>query len=294
MHSLEEFLRTPIGPNLFVMQRNIVSACDVVLDSSFFCAENVSHFGFTEEQLVACVPPRDSIVMARFRDGGLECALDQCGRNGNQYYVLVQTLIGDDGYVDEATVERLPDNVIAIFSKNVHVRHSRVFPMPIGLDWRAVEEGLSREYRRASLKPTVYVNLSVETGPMRLAVVAHFQEADLATTRVSVQHGRNALPYLGYLEEMATHGFCASPEGMALDQYRTWDALYCKTIPLIERNTHTCHWDRLPVIFVDDWHSVNDDFIRACIEDLEGLAFDLRPLTAAYWRTQIRNALDLG
>jgi hypothetical protein len=296
MDSLSAFARGRIGPDDYVMQRNIVAACDVVWRSNFFTARNSHHFGFQASRISDCLPARDTVVMARFRDGGLENILAKCGTVPHAAYVIVQTLIGDDGGVEDKHLSLIPDNVRAIFSKNIATASpdARLVRLPIGADWRMVDERIRREYVKRDIQAAslmAYLNISLETHPERPRLYARLASCAWVTARQSHSYGCNALTYRAYLSEMHRHTVCLSPEGKALDQYRTWDALYVKCVPVTTANTHTSAFGDLPLILIRDWSSVSQTALCEAVEDLQGRSFALEKLRASYWRAAIRDAL---
>lgn len=58
-----------------------------------------------------------------------------------------------------------------------------------------------------------------------------------------------------YLEDMGRSMFCISPEGNGIDCHRVWEALYCRTIPVITRNPMVGMglYDGLPVVILESW-----------------------------------------
>ena len=156
---LKDFLSTPIPSNAFVQQTNIIGCCDYVFFSPFFCQGNFEHFGIKSiEECVTSPPDKSCIIMCRFKDGEIYRLLEQCSLYAHNNYIIVQTLIGDDGYVDPAYFNLIPENVKCIFSKNIRYVHPKIHPIPIGRDWRNTAEQNVKSYVKN--ENTVYSNLA--------------------------------------------------------------------------------------------------------------------------------------
>ena len=66
--------------------------------------------------------------------------------------------------------------------------------------------------------------------------------------------------YKSYLQELKKHKFCLSPEGNGIDCYRTWEALYMKTIPICKRSVMVEEFAKIfPIYIVDDWKDFDID-----------------------------------
>jgi hypothetical protein len=59
-------------------------------------------------------------------------------------------------------------------------------------------------------------------------------------------------------------------------------------IPITTRNANTIFYERLPVLFIDDWSQITEDLLRSKIEffsDTSNFDFDL--LKMSHWKKQI-------
>jgi len=66
--------------------------------------------------------------------------------------------------------------------------------------------------------------------------------------------------YKSYLQELKQYKFCISPEGNGIDCYRTWEALYMRTIPICKRSVMVEEFAKtFPIYIVDDWSELSDD-----------------------------------
>jgi hypothetical protein len=149
-------------------------------------------------------------------------------------------------------------NCKQIFTQNVNVLDSRVEFLPIGIANHFWKWGDAEKVIDVILEDIEKVDL----------VYAHFTERD---NRVDCYDNvkRQGIPivksmeYKDYLRKLKTYKYCVSPEGNGIDCYRTWEALYMKTIPICKRSILVEEFAKtFPIYIVDDWKDLN-------VKDLE-------------------------
>ncbi|MEG4876871.1 hypothetical protein [Microcoleus sp. CZ3-B4] len=290
---LRDFLQSPVSPHEFIAQPNFVKSCDYVYRSPFFCKENCNHFGIKGlEECIHEPPNRCAIIMCRFRDGELEKVIYKCSEKTQYRYILVQTLIGDDGFVSLDTLQNLPENIVRIYSKNVHFFHKNLIPIPIGRDWRVTAENFLQTFTRNDLnnyQNLAYMNFSLQTNlEIRTKVYKLFEDKDWVTKRLPVAYTQYELTHSDFVREIHHHKFCFSPVGRALDCYRTWDALFAKSIPIVDKNIHIQNFTDLPLLIVEDWNSVTFEYLCQKFTDMLDRDFAFEKLTVKYWENKIK------
>ena len=93
-----------------------------------------------------------------------------------------------------------------------------------------------------------------------------------------------------YLAAVADASFIFSPPGAGWDCYRTWEALYLGTVPILLK-TGTPFDDMyadLPVLFVDSYLDVTEAMLLSALSQLKTADFNWEKLTADYWKDKIR------
>jgi hypothetical protein len=97
-----------------------------------------------------------------------------------------------------------------------------------------------------------------------------------------------------YLTDVKRSKFVLSPAGLGIDCYRTWETMlmwqnnpYGGCYPIIKRSPIIRIYDKLPVVIVDRWEDVTQEFLEKKYIELEekrkkGL-FDYDRLYADYW-----------
>ncbi|CAF4039480.1 unnamed protein product [Adineta steineri] len=84
-----------------------------------------------------------------------------------------------------------------------------------------------------------------------------------------------------------------SPRGGGLDCHRTWEALYLDIIPIVWHSTLDSLYTNLPVIIINDWSEVNEEFLRNKLHEIakkkaqQPSVYQYEKLRNAYWREMI-------
>jgi hypothetical protein len=99
-------------------------------------------------------------------------------------------------------------------------------------------------------------------------------------------------PFLDYMDETAQCKFVISPEGDMHDCYRHWEALLVGTIPVVHASPADCLFDELPVVIVNDYKEVNEEFLHKKYEELKHKNYNFRKLYMQYWIDKIDAARE--
>tara|TARA_B100001939_G_C16867206_1_gene584677 strand:+ start:235 stop:1080 length:846 start_codon:yes stop_codon:yes gene_type:complete len=153
-------------------------------------------------------------------------------------------------------------NCKKIYTQNMNVKHPQVEPLPIGIanscwDWgdsKIMDEVINEGF--SDTNPLfIYANFTKGDG------VRYERRKDcydiLSENGIIMQESTD---YKSYLQELKKHKFCLSPEGNGIDCYRTWEALYMKTIPICKRSVMVEEFAKIfPIYIVDDWKEFDID-----------------------------------
>lgn len=176
--------------------------------------------------------------------------------------------------------------VLHWFGQNAEISHPKLTPLPIGVansQWPHGDIDSLREVAQLNIKKddSAYLNLSLSTNAKHRQAVL-----DALAGRGFIQRG-TPKPYKGYLLDLAKSGFCISPEGNGTDCHRTWEALYVGSFAMVDSSAWTKYFYDLPIISIDDWHSVTYDFLKSAKRDMQEKTLDFSKLTVSYWRNEI-------
>ena len=153
-------------------------------------------------------------------------------------------------------------NCKKIYTQNMNVKHTQVEPLPIGManscwDWgdsKIMDEVINEGYIDSN-PFFIYANFNKGDG------LRYERRKDcydiLSENGIIMQESTD---YKSYLQELKKHKFCLSPEGNGIDCYRTWEALYMRTIPICKRSVMVEEFAKtFPIYIVDDWKDFDID-----------------------------------
>jgi len=168
----------------------------------------------------------------------------------------------DDGFGEKQLKYLDIPNCKKIFTQNINIKHPQVKPLPIGMansfwewgDSKIMDEVIKEGY--SDINPYyIYANFTKGDG------VRYERRSDcydmVVKEKIPFQESKD---YKSYLQELKQYKFCISPEGNGIDCYRTWEALYMRTIPICKRSVMVEEFAKtFPIYIVDDWSELSDD-----------------------------------
>lgn len=184
------------------------------------------------------------------------------------------------------------------YAQNLATQHSKIFPLPIGLDYHTMWErpGL---WGITAVSPIAQENAllnilasSPEFNQRYLAAYCnwHFamgrgdrQECHEKIDKSVCFFEANAVPRNSTWLRQAECMFVVSPEGAGMDCHRTWEAILLGCIPIVKNSALSALFADLPVMLVDDWHEVNRVAMLEYFRTLPEKTFDFSALFRDYW-----------
>ncbi len=183
------------------------------------------------------------------------------------------------------------DKLIAWCSMNIDAtQHPKLIRLPIGLcgilnvrapyNWEEIWGKILIDIQNGQIKKDklVYCNMNVKTN------IIQRQEAlkSLKDKSFCVIKPFNR-PYDKYLREMGRFKFVVSPHGAGFDCYRTWEALTIGCIPIVKKSCIDSLYDGLPVLIVDSWDQVTEEFLEQQYKQISQKTYKLERLRLDYW-----------
>jgi hypothetical protein len=189
-----------------------------------------------------------------------------------------------------------PDNVVGWFAQNVLTRQKRLIPIPIGLERPSIaRSGDINDFRANLMKPItkdlkLYINFSNGTNKEREPLKEKFRDKEWATIQ------DEPIPFAEYLAEVRRHKYVLSPPGNGWDCHRTWEALYCGSIPIVSISKRLPAEGMYPVgYYTYEDEDDDDDKTDVCVYTMDSVEMDyhklygsMPPLTFTWWANLIR------
>lgn len=136
------------------------------------------------------------------------------------------------------------------------------------------------------IKNLVYMNVSIGTYPPRQKIVDMYCDKPWVTIEAPIPtiEARKR-----YLRQLRNHEFVFCPRGNGIDTHRLWETLYMGSIPVVERSIVHRGWEDLPILWVDSWENITEDWLRSEAQRIKNTGWNLEKLKVGYWIDRIRN-----
>lgn len=185
----------------------------------------------------------------------------------------------------------IPDNVLRLYSTNVDVVHPKVDTAPLGLEndmWGSekkeeIKSVAALKFRKVGL---VYMNHGINTNrEERQKVWDMFCNKPWVTAEVS---RGNRKGFAEFYRGIARHKFVLNPMGNCFDNHRMWEAWYLGGIPITKRCVFTSFYEDMPMVIVDDWYQVTEEFLNAEYDRIIRMDWNKDKLRFEYWANKIK------
>jgi len=176
------------------------------------------------------------------------------------------------------------DKINKWFCQNRLTSHPKLFSLPIGIANSQWEHG-----NQNLLKSVVNKNL-----PKEFLVYKNF-DIDTNSYERNLCHAitqRNKIPMSSkttipeYWDMLAKSAFIISPPGGGIDCHRIWEALYLKTIPIVQNHASFSQFKHLPILFVDKWEDITVQYLRNEVR-AHDIDWDIDELKLDFWREKL-------
>ena len=189
--------------------------------------------------------------------------------------------------VDSKFIQYLDDDKLTHwYAQNAVLDHPKLTPVPIGIANKQWSHGnldnlLSVINANHGKENIVYKNFDIGTNINVRRVI------DQITNTNKIFMDRN-WPQTEYLTRLSKSMFVISPPGNGIDCHRIWEALYVRTVPIVERSSAFRNFTNLPIMFIDRWEDITIDFLKTQIPLYYNKSYDLKQLKLQYWKELIR------
>lgn len=202
------------------------------------------------------ISEQDKQWLSKFDDEDL---LALCATFPKKKFIIFTAF--EDTPLDDYIWEKIPENVLAIYSANAVIFGGKVHPFPHGIE-RIMYPGynhhellLNAMEGHTEPHKALFVAHRTDTGN-RASIGELFKDKDWAT----VTH----LPYEQYLNEMKKHKFVLCPSGNGIESARNWETLYMRRVPVFKDHPYLREMFKdFPALFVNDWEEVTEELLSA-------------------------------
>lgn len=202
-----------------------------------------------------------------------------------------------DAPIRDETAQRYPGVTWFTINKQTHAVHG----IPLGITNNTYESTLHPIYgntdimvevasRPRTIENVVYMNFSIHTYPReRARVWDRFHTMPWVTCGHSEDtiEGRRR-----FLQSIRNHSFVLCPRGNGIDTHRLWETLYMGSIPIVIRDIAHSDWTDLPILFVDSWDEVTEEYLRRERDRIESTQWNMEKLLIGYWVGRIKKTVS--
>lgn len=186
----------------------------------------------------------------------------------------------------------VPMNLIAWYAQNLDFDHPRIFPLPIGLEnnhWhphkRSLIEKAASNVSFENRKIKALSQFNPNTYPEgRYDLIEDVINGNVFADNYYCLNGRN---FDQYIDNLSNYAFCLCPRGNGIDTHRMWEAMYLGCIPIVKKYITHEFEEELPIVFVDSWSEVTEEFLKQKFETIDKTLFKSKILTNNYWEQKI-------
>ena len=147
---------------------------------------------------------------------------------------------------------------------------------------------LFEKLRKQQKKNQVYLNFAQNHPQRRYVKNLLLDKPYCVVSKRVIQKKR--ISFTAYLREMAACAFTVSPPGHEPDSYRTWESIFVGSIPIVERSHLDPLYADLPIIVVDDWQEVTEEFLTGKYQEISEKKYNLEKMYMGYWIKKIGTA----
>lgn len=221
------------------------------------------------------IPEGDTDVVFVTRVEYLDMFYEKIVSNLKQKFTLI-THYGDKNSGKHIKILENP-LLIKWYGCNMSTISSKTSGFPIGLEsvhWRRTKFDIIRENSTNEKINLLYLNFTIRA--RRGDTMKKLKENGFVKNQ---QKNWNT-----YIQELSTYKFAISPPGGGVDCHRTWECLYLGVIPIVEKSNHMSYFNELPILFVDDYMCVTEDYLNKKYEEFSKTTFNTEKMDLSYWK----------
>jgi hypothetical protein len=209
-------------------------------------------------------------------------------------YVLISH--NGDYDMDKHIVDLLDDKIVRFYAQDAVYESDKVVPIPIGVEnefyytngipW-VLKFFTWLGKRTTERKNKILYRFSVHTNPgFRGPLLEYFSKLPIMETFTEM------LPPIIFLTKLKDYKFVASPRGNSIESSRTWEALYLRTVPIVQDFFAMKYFENLglPIWVVHNWEeleSYSEEGLAKKYSELMSNA-NFEPLYMDFWLKKIR------
>ena len=207
-------------------------------------------------------------------------------------YILITH--NSDYNIKDSDLNFIDDKIIHWYAQNVIAKHTKLTPIPIGINnyylYNLSSPRLYNKFRKtlSEQKNRIIFGFSVGTNIKERQPALDFLNGLKTADKI---RGKN-YPRT-YMALIKKYKFIAAPNGNGLDDPRRWQALYFGIVPIVTKSEAMDYFKSLglPFYIINNWEELNkfeENDLKELYEKLMSNKND-EPLFLDYWEKMIKN-----
>ena len=249
------------------------------------------------------IKDENSVLYCYGRTDALPHCFRLCKSHASKKYVII--LSRTDKPVTQELTQLIPENV-TLLAHNIGSEHPRAIPLPNGVkldrhdirkqdiqNWIGnckIPNGFDFSNRRM-----LYCNFSLSQHigyRRRNRMYKKLKRHSWITFSHMGSFMKYKLSQAQYHDETWQHKFTLCPIGGGIDTYRVWEALYLKSIPIVEQNNHWQGFKNLPILVIRSYRNITHSFLEEKYEEMLNRDINIEKLTFSFWKRLVTEKID--
>ena len=244
-------------------------------------------------QIKNSIKNQSAVLYCYAKETALEHCFKLCANHPQSKYSIVLTRT--DHSVSSDITRIIPKNV-KLFCHNLTSVHHRSHALPYGVKLnRHHKDWIGRFHHPKDYdfdnRKLLYCNFSLRKHKgyeLRNRIYRKLKKHDWITFAHMGAFMRYKISQSQYHNDLLNHKFTWSPRGNGIDCYRTWEALYLKSIPIVQKHKYWRHFTDLPILVIDSYDQISPSFLEEKYREMSEKTFDISKLNLLFWQQKIR------
>tara|TARA_Y100000310_G_scaffold327847_1_gene394832 strand:+ start:720 stop:1646 length:927 start_codon:yes stop_codon:yes gene_type:complete len=301
---LKDYLHIQLDKNEYFHFANLIKLCD------FYICSKPDHDWWSAKsdnlpKVKKAFPDKNSTIYC-YGNKDLPMCLEKCKNNAPNKHIVIWSRT--DHPLTNKLARKIPNNVLMVYAHNVETKHkNKTTILPYGIKYDQID--LSRNPKHTHIsscqikksfdftnRKLLYFNFSV-TGhnyrkTLRRELCKRFKTSKNSKW-ITFGHvgcfGKYTISQMEYYEDIYKHKFTMSPQGNGIDCYRTWEAMYLKSIPIVQKSRHMDNFKDLPILFTSNYKEITPSYLNNKYDEMLNKDYNFDKLTWSYWKNKIQD-----
>ena len=196
----------------------------------------------------------------------------------NNKFVLV-TQNSDRDFTKEM-FEQIDKYVSKVFAINCDFQDAKVIKIPLGFNDHSTEELENQSFDFIEKKNLIYMNFKLHHHIDRPICFDYFNQFEWVTVENQI------LPLNEFYSKLKNFKYCLCPRGTGIDTHRVYESLLFGVIPIVKKSTLDDLYQKLPVILVENWSDVTQEFLNSSYESALSKLFDWQEKNPDWFKSE--------